>query len=66
MRNPRQHLARTYARHVPTSAQYFNGQNVQSPIQWRRISNAGGADRVEQGNTFWVPIRVGGNPYLCG
>lgn len=56
MRDPRKE-ARAYMRSVPASAQYFYGENTQSPIQWQRITNCG-ADRVEQGNTFWTPIRI--------
>ena len=58
MRDPRNPYPREFAGNVPVSANYFNGQNVTSPIQFRRITNAG-ADRVEQGNNlFWVPVRI--------
>ena len=56
MRDPRKE-ARAFNKNVPASARYFYGENTQSSIQWQRITNAG-SDRVEQGNTFWTPIRI--------
>lgn len=53
-----QNTRRPYFSHVPQSAQQVYGENVRTSLGWQRVSVCGG-DRIEQGNTHWVPIKLG-------
>lgn len=55
---------RTYEGHVPTHSQHVFGSNVRSAVTARRLTTAG-ADRLEQGNTWNVPVQLGRRPPVC-
>lgn len=52
---------RTYDRQVPRDQRMSQGANTLNSLGFQRIQSAGG-DRVEVGNTWWRPVRLGQRP----